>query len=102
VARPYRAPYGVGGGPFAFDSRIRLADGNELSAGIVRACTPMDAARHIERANADFIRWQLVGLVSDAIDRHLPEPARIAHQAEIESMRDYLRRLATTVQGEQA
>lgn len=42
---------------------------------------------------------QLVGLVSDAIDRHLPEPARVAHQAEIEATRGYLRRLATAVQG---
>jgi hypothetical protein len=42
---------------------------------------------------------QLVGLVSDAIDRHLPEPARVAHQAEIDATRGYLRRLATAVQG---
>ena len=42
---------------------------------------------------------QLVGLVADAIDRHLPEPARVAHQAEIEATRGYLRRLATVIQG---
>jgi hypothetical protein len=59
MARPYRVQYGVGGGPFAFDSRIRLADGYELSAEIVRADTPMDAARRAERAHIDFIRRQI-------------------------------------------
>jgi hypothetical protein len=43
---------------------------------------------------------QLVGLVSDAIDVHLPQAAREAHQAEIDSVRDYLRGLAdATEQG---
>lgn len=58
MTRVYRTPHGVGGGPFAFDVRIRLADGYELSVGTVRADTPMDAARQVERANIDFIRGQ--------------------------------------------
>jgi hypothetical protein len=59
MARTYRTPAGGGEGPYTFDTLIRLADGHELSSGRVRADTPTDAARQIERANSDFIRGQI-------------------------------------------
>jgi hypothetical protein len=57
VAR-YRTPSGGGKGPYTFDTWIRFCDGSELSSGRVEADTPTDAARQVERANADFIRRQ--------------------------------------------
>lgn len=44
---------------------------------------------------------QLVRLVSEAIDAHLPEAARRVHEAQIESVRDYLRGLADVADGGQ-
>lgn len=58
MARAYRTPHGVGGGPFVFTVKLLTADGTELPLPVSRvtADTPADAARQVARTYVDSIR----------------------------------------------